>query len=270
RQWKVNGGKCGICGDPYDTPDPKPNEAGGMYAKGIIVRTYHQADVINVTVKITASHGGYFMFKLCPNNDVTKEATQECLDRHVLQVVNSAHGLPAGDRFYEDTRTMNQQVRLQLPDDVTCTQCVLQWTYYTGNTWACDGDKCCIGCGPQENFVNCVDIAITPTSDERPQQQSSSTTATATPATTTTATTAANSSTSDERPQQRASSANATATPATTTPATTAANSTTTSEPRSGCRAAGAYEGKALVDEWCAFSCGYQKPYCPSSHCVCP
>nr|KAG5691648.1 hypothetical protein BaRGS_022923 [Batillaria attramentaria] len=86
RQWKVNGGKCGICGDPYDTPDPKPNEAGGMYATGIIVRTYHQADVINVTVKITASHGGYFMFKLCPNNDVTKEATQECLDRHVLQV----------------------------------------------------------------------------------------------------------------------------------------------------------------------------------------
>ena len=31
----------------------------------------------------------------------------------------------------------------------------------TGNTWACDEDNnCCTGCGPQEEFYNCVDIAI--------------------------------------------------------------------------------------------------------------
>lgn len=32
------GGKCGICGDPYDAP--RENEAGGKYAKGIIVAQY--------------------------------------------------------------------------------------------------------------------------------------------------------------------------------------------------------------------------------------
>nr|KAG5691650.1 hypothetical protein BaRGS_022925 [Batillaria attramentaria] len=84
RQWGANGGKCGICGDPYDAQE-KPNEAGGKYATGIIVKTYDQSQIIDVAVKITANHMGYFLFKLCPNNDVTKEATQECLDQHVLQ-----------------------------------------------------------------------------------------------------------------------------------------------------------------------------------------
>lgn len=31
RQHQKNGGKCGVCGDPWD--GPKPNEAGGTYAQ---------------------------------------------------------------------------------------------------------------------------------------------------------------------------------------------------------------------------------------------
>ncbi len=79
--------------------------------------------------------------------------------------------------------TFNYKVKL--PDGVTCSQCVIQWIYYTGkllmrkfnpfimihlgliiylkkgNTW----DKCpngteSVGCGKQESFRNCADIAI--------------------------------------------------------------------------------------------------------------
>ena len=36
--------------------------------------------VITVTANVTANHLGHFEYKICPNNDVTVEATQECLD----------------------------------------------------------------------------------------------------------------------------------------------------------------------------------------------
>ncbi|GFY55021.1 chitin-binding type-4 domain-containing protein [Trichonephila inaurata madagascariensis] len=39
-QWKINGGKCGVCGDPWHLEVPRPNENGGKYGNGIIVRTY--------------------------------------------------------------------------------------------------------------------------------------------------------------------------------------------------------------------------------------
>ena len=47
-QWGTNGGKCGVCGDPYD--GKRENEAGGKYATGTIVATYRAGDVIAVTV----------------------------------------------------------------------------------------------------------------------------------------------------------------------------------------------------------------------------
>lgn len=95
QQWSVNGGKCGVCGDAYDLPSPRPHEAGGLYSTGVISRTYTQADVINVTVDITANHMGYFTFKLCPNNNFEKEATQTCLDSLVLQVRRNTEKLPS-------------------------------------------------------------------------------------------------------------------------------------------------------------------------------
>ena len=88
-QYNLNHGRCGICGDAFSDPSPRPNEAGGKYGRGIIARTYSQGDVITVTVRITANHLGYFTFKLCPNDNVKKEVTQECLDKHVLKVRNT-------------------------------------------------------------------------------------------------------------------------------------------------------------------------------------
>lgn len=71
--------------------------------------------------------------------------------------------------------------RVRLPPYVTCTQCVLQWTYYTGNMWGkCANGTEAVGCGKPgknkiktlsmvilyfvfflETFRNCADIAIT-------------------------------------------------------------------------------------------------------------
>ena len=53
-QYNVNGGKCGLCGDPYQ--GPLEHEAGGKYAKGIIVDTFMQGGTIEVDVDITANH----------------------------------------------------------------------------------------------------------------------------------------------------------------------------------------------------------------------
>ena len=51
--------------------------------------------------------------------------------------------------------------KLKLPNGLTCTRCVLQWWYKTGNNWGCDENGCGMGRGnKQEVFVNCADVSI--------------------------------------------------------------------------------------------------------------
>ena len=69
-------------------------------------------------------------------------------------------------------------LELQLPKNLTCDRCVLQWRYHGGNNWGCDGPgDCGIGKGPQEEFVNCADITIV---DEMVAPSTTSTTQTTT------------------------------------------------------------------------------------------
>lgn len=50
---------------------------------------------------------------------------------------------------------------VKLPDGLTCGRCVLRWTYTAGNNWGqCDDGSYGEGCGPQETFRSCADIAI--------------------------------------------------------------------------------------------------------------
>ena len=44
-QWEQNEGQCGVCGDPYNFKSPRPHEAGGEFAKGIISRFYTAGQV---------------------------------------------------------------------------------------------------------------------------------------------------------------------------------------------------------------------------------
>jgi hypothetical protein len=156
-QYNEMGGQCGICGDPWDQ-DPRAHEVGGPYATGTIVRDYVQGQVIQAAANITGNHLGHFEYKICANNDVTVEATQECLD---LTPLYAADG---GDWLLEidDTEGIIS-FDLQLPADLTCTQCVFQWRYVAANTvGTCANGTEALGCGPQEEFRSCADVAILP------------------------------------------------------------------------------------------------------------
>lgn len=38
--------------------------------------------------------------------------------------------------------------------------CQDRYLFSAGNSWGCDDEFCCIGCGPQEQFINCADVKI--------------------------------------------------------------------------------------------------------------
>ncbi|KAI4461636.1 hypothetical protein MML48_5g00000807 [Holotrichia oblita] len=158
-QWTQNQGKCGLCGDPYHLELPRPHEAGGLYAKGVIARHYSVGQEIDVEIELTANHYGRFDIKLCPNNNPAQEATQECFDRYPLFVKgtkDTSYYIPEDGRKKAIFR-----YQVQLPAYVTCTQCVVQWTYYTGNQWGeCPNGTLSQGCGASETFRNCADISV--------------------------------------------------------------------------------------------------------------
>lgn len=58
RQHKQNHGLCGECGDAWDMPEPRPNEYGGKYGRGVIVKKYDPNTVITIRIEITAYHYG--------------------------------------------------------------------------------------------------------------------------------------------------------------------------------------------------------------------
>ncbi|XP_076033601.1 uncharacterized protein LOC143020758 [Oratosquilla oratoria] len=155
RQWQKNEGKCGPCGDPWDTPRPRANEAGGKYGTGVIVRKYKIDQVIHFGVELTANHYGYFEFRLCPNNNPRQAVTNACFDKYVLQNVNG------GTRYYPGPGAKKFLSKFQLPKGLTCSQCVVQWRYVAGNNWGtCENGTGMVGCGPQEQFRACADIKI--------------------------------------------------------------------------------------------------------------
>lgn len=156
-QWQRNGGRCGVCGDPWHQSTPRNNEAGGKYGKGIIVRRYKRGQVMKAMVQLTANHRGHFEFRLCPTNNSTVPATDECMSQHPLPMADT------GETRYmvNAAKSKDFNINLKLPDDMTCDQCVFQWTYTAGNNWGrCPDGSSAVGCGPQETFRGCADIAI--------------------------------------------------------------------------------------------------------------
>ena len=160
-QFGQMGGKCGICGDAFDDL-PKQHEApNGRYANGIIVQNYKPGDIMDVTIQVTANHFGSFYFKICPNNNIHQDPEQDCFENNPLNVVND-NGEITDKYVLPDQATRKFPVKVQLPKDLECDQCILQWTYVAGNNWGTDSEtgKSCIGCGSQEHFRSCADISI--------------------------------------------------------------------------------------------------------------
>jgi hypothetical protein len=157
-QWDYFGGKCGVCGDRYDDPHPQDNENTGKYGKGIIAKQYTSGSVIDIEVLLTTNHMGYFNFSLCVLEDPNApESGEDCFKPITLGDGSPKYVLP--NKEEEDNDTVN--LTLKLPDGLTCDRCVLRWNYNAGNNWGqCDDGSYGDGCGPQETFRSCSDIAI--------------------------------------------------------------------------------------------------------------
>ena len=87
--------------------------------------------VIDIEVDLTTNHWGRFALKLCPVSDRKTIVTQECLDEYPLHLAND----PTKTEFEipSDVKKKAYLVyKVKLPAGVTCNQCVIQWTYYTG------------------------------------------------------------------------------------------------------------------------------------------
>ncbi|XP_046357282.2 uncharacterized protein LOC124135775 isoform X2 [Haliotis rufescens] len=153
-QWLLNAGRCGHCGDAYR--GPREHERGGKYASDVISRKYTSGQVIDVTIDITANHGGYFQFYLCSQ----PRLSEACFREHPLYVV--------GEGYKHKLRTLRsplfEKVQLQLPRGTSCDHCVLQWRWNCAQSYGMDWETgiYCKGCGQQEQFWNCADIAIEP------------------------------------------------------------------------------------------------------------
>lgn len=156
-QYEKNGGKCGVCGDPYD--GARENEVGGKYANGIIVRNYTMGQLMKARVDLTANHKGWFMFDLCPKKRYEDKETEECFEKHPLKIATTgAVHFPVKGEWGSKSIV----VPLNLPKNVACNFCVFRWKYNAGNSWGVDPvtKKGCVGCGNQEQFYGCADIKI--------------------------------------------------------------------------------------------------------------
>ncbi|KAF0300829.1 hypothetical protein FJT64_026749 [Amphibalanus amphitrite] len=119
-QWLANGGRCGICGDRWDDW-PRPHERGGRFATGGIVRRYRRGQIISTVVEVTTAHRGYMEFRICELSRERPEATQPCLNRHLLRLADGS-----GTKYRVGEKSEMARVKLRLPADLTCAHCVIQ------------------------------------------------------------------------------------------------------------------------------------------------
>ncbi|KAF2886509.1 hypothetical protein ILUMI_19664, partial [Ignelater luminosus] len=152
-QWGVHNGKCGVCGDNYGDSVPRDNENTGKYGQGQVVAQYPSGSVINTMIRLTTNHKGWFNYSLCELKDTTKPETEECFQDLTFEDGSKQMEIEPDKKDFLN--------RVQLPEGFKCKRCVLRWTYKTGNSWGiCEDGSGGLGCGPQEMFKNCADIAI--------------------------------------------------------------------------------------------------------------
>jgi hypothetical protein len=247
-QWSQHEGKCGACGDEYGISNPRYVYPGAFADDPPIVKTYNEGELIEVTVKITANHKGYFIFRVAPLVD--PPITQTDLDNYMLELENGNQ-----EWTLPDTGAGDYTITLKLPTGLSCEHCVLQWWWTTGNNWK--GNE-------PETFVNCADIKILPTTNLQTGtagqiSTTQSSTGTCPPCNCPAPVVCPTNTPCPSQPAPPATNRPVTNPPATFQPAPPA----TTSAPSSGCIAV----SPTATDEWCTANCA--AGYCPSSHCFC-
>ncbi|KAL4221525.1 hypothetical protein ACF0H5_019782 [Mactra antiquata] len=146
---------CGLCGDDYRDPVPRPNEWGGLYANPRVRTRYYEAgQIAEISIwNNLPGAPGFYEFRLCDEDD---NQSQACLNKHLLTII--------------DTNTTNMPVpqtqglvmiHLQLPAGVTCDYCLLQWRFRKESIEGCDDNNWCgLGRGAQIEYYNCADVMI--------------------------------------------------------------------------------------------------------------
>lgn len=114
-----------MCGDDYSLSQPRPNEIGGKFGQGVIVKSYTGVNIAEINVLITANHLGYFRFDLC-NLDEFGSESEECFDKYPLLFADGNRKLQIG------STTGNIYSNVTLPSGVSCKHCVLRWVYTAG------------------------------------------------------------------------------------------------------------------------------------------
>ncbi|XP_063696955.1 uncharacterized protein LOC134827969 [Culicoides brevitarsis] len=153
-QWNQNDGKCGICGDNFADEPPRKHEIGGEFGEPVIVEKYKKGAILPAKVRVTANHKGKFWFELC-NMDLAKEETESCFSTKLRTT--------QGEEFWQLSSNESRvfDVDLRVPEEMTCQHCIFRWTWMTGNNWGdCGNGTSNVGCGNQETFRTCSDIAI--------------------------------------------------------------------------------------------------------------
>ncbi|KAF7418619.1 hypothetical protein HZH68_001272 [Vespula germanica] len=156
-QYEKNNGNCGECGDDWSLPRPRPNENGGIYGTGLIVKKYTEGFHIQIQINLTASHVGHFEFSICPLSNPKELETDECFAKYPVQLADGSYKYNI-ERYQAEVHL----IEAILPQGLICEHCVLRWHYRTANSWGiCEDGSATIGCGNQEIFRSCSDIAIT-------------------------------------------------------------------------------------------------------------
>lgn len=102
-----------------------------------------------------ANHGGTFKFEICRRGSWEIRETEDCFKPLQLANGNWSYEIEGkdgpGQRF----------IQVILPRDLECERCVLRWHWKTANNWGrCEDGSDQVGCGPQETYRNCADIAV--------------------------------------------------------------------------------------------------------------
>jgi hypothetical protein len=141
------------------------------------ITQYSQGEVIDVTVKTSAYHGGRFEFRIQDvGSDMDPDGTlwkdlplltvesfspactfQGCRDEPCVAAKTCAN-IPLGG--YGSGEGNDMKIKVRLPTFTVCEHCVMQWRYVTGNS--CEGGISCES-DISEMFWNCIDLKITPT-----------------------------------------------------------------------------------------------------------
>jgi hypothetical protein len=186
---KYPNGWHGACGDDMTKPYPRMYEAGGQFYSingGFSMTYYPQGGTATIQLYVSANHGGYWTFKICPVPDVMAGTSslaennivnQQCFDAHQLQVKGTGG---TGNAWFIDpgqSTPFVQKVTVVFPSALTCKRCVLQWHWLTANScqppglppkYGCNCGACGGGGADPEEFWNCADIGIVPRNQPKP------------------------------------------------------------------------------------------------------